>query len=234
MFESILHEMKNRVLLILYSWACNVLVSYLYVNTLLYIFIKPSLLMFTETKFYFIFTDLSEPFHTYFKIILFSSNQLLYFLIIYHTVVFLLPGLYVIEYKTIVKKIKDILVNLMLSYLVVYKYIIPWSWEFFLDINNDKKIPFFFEAKLNEYVCYVCNIYFFTAYSVIGFYIILNYIMNNAKMGENVKNYRKYLYILFIILSSVVTPPDVISQITLIGIVCITFETYVYLFMATN
>ena len=79
MIKKYLYEIKNRLLLIGISWTSNVIISYNYKDTLLYLSIKPSLFLYKTNTFYFIYTDLSEPFYTYIQLVFLISNQILLF-----------------------------------------------------------------------------------------------------------------------------------------------------------
>jgi len=96
-------ELKNRILLVFGMWLCLIVVSYSNKETLLFIFAKPWLtLSVLENSLYFISTNLTEIFISYVQISYFISNQITFFYVLYHLIVFLIPGLYCKEYKAII------------------------------------------------------------------------------------------------------------------------------------
>ena len=94
-------------------------------------------------------------------------------------------------------------------------FIIPTSWGFFLSFQNSYAVNLHFEAKLNEYLRFYLNLYYLILYYssfFVSLFFLFYYSINNLNL---VKNSRKFFYFNFILLSTVVTPPEVISQVFL-------------------
>ena len=98
-------------------------------------------------------------------------------------------------------------------FLSNYK-LIPLTWEFFL---NFKSYYFYnaihFEAKLNEYLNFYIYIYFFcVVYSQIFAFLLF---LQNVFFGTKIQRFRKIYYYIFIIVSAIITPPELVTQILL-------------------
>ena len=237
MFYIFLTEIKNRIILIIYCWLCCLLVCYIFKDNLLYILIKPNLIIYVEKRFYFIFTDLSEPFYTYLKLILFISNQCLYIYVLYNTIMFVLPALYSYEYYILVNKILTINTIIIISIIILYKIILPWSGYFFLSIQQNKNFMFYFEAKLNDYLEYIINIYhIFMSYICILIILIYLTILKYSRetVYTQIKKYRKFIYLILILFSSIITPPDVLSQLLMSLLNITIFEINMYFILIKN
>ena len=76
MFKNYIEEIKNRVILILISWLLSIIICYNYIETIIYIIIKPGLYLYTHNNLYFIYTNLNEIFYTYMYLIITCANHL--------------------------------------------------------------------------------------------------------------------------------------------------------------
>lgn len=123
-------EIQNRVLLLLYGWGFTATVSYFYKETLLFILIKPNFYLIDPIPIYFIFTSLTEILSTYLKLIYFLSNQVLLVCFLYHTLLFLSPGLYSFEYKLLKMVFFISLFFSFCSIFVLNNIILPACWFF--------------------------------------------------------------------------------------------------------
>lgn len=94
-------EIKSRAILLFANGFSVILVGYLYKEIILFVIIEPNLLINIKKSletFYFIFTDVTEVFLIYFKLIIFLSLQILYVYSIYHFFIYLSPALFHFEY----------------------------------------------------------------------------------------------------------------------------------------
>lgn len=224
-------EIKNRLLLTTFSWLCCLIINFYYQNNFIYLLVKPSLCYYKETTFYFVYNDLSEPFYTNLQNIVIFSNQIIFFVIVYHFFKFLSPGLYKSEYVMLNFVFKIGLNIMLILFVIFYKYILPLSWEFFINYQNNQKINFFFEAKFNEYMKLI-----YISYKIISMLTLIGVgllylIMVNKNINNFLIKYRKLIYISIVLISSSVTPPDVISQVFLsFGLISF-FEIFIYTFI---
>lgn len=216
MFYNFIRELRNRFFLLLLAWFSVVMVSYLYKEILIFIFVKPSLSVFKDNSLYFIFTNLTDIFSTYIRLAYFLGNQILFFLFFYHLFTFLAPGLYYFEYKNFIKLFSLSLAFWVCSILILNEYILPFSWQFFLSFQtsiNQSVLSFYLEAKINEYINLYISLYYICSLNFqlfILFFVFLDHIKKNL---ASVKIFRKFFYFSFFLIATFLTPPDVFSQI---------------------
>lgn len=215
-------EIKNRSVLLLSGWVATVLVSYTYKEILLLLVLtkqNTSLIAYTNEMFYFIFTNVTEIFAAYIILIFFMTNQITVLYLCYHIFIFITLGLYKAEYNYLGFIFKICLFVLFFSIIIFNKVLLSFSWDFFLSFQNFatlKSLTLHFETKLSEYLDfyikfhYTCIIYF-------QIFSLLVLFFDNFKdeLLKMVKCFRKFLYYCFVIFSTVMTPPDVFSQIIL-------------------
>lgn len=215
-------EIKNRCLLLSLTWIFTILVSYFYKEILFFICIKPSLY---NDNIYFIFTDIKEVFSVYISLILFLSNQVLLFYLIFHILSFISLGLYKFEYRYLKLLFCTSFFFWCLSLIIFTKILFPASLNFFLGfhfLTSLKSLSFHFEAKLSEYFNFYIMLYYISTFYCQVFVILVfffDYINTNLNL---IKRFRKIIYYLFIFFSTLVTPPDVLSQILFsVCLICI-------------
>lgn len=209
-------EIKSRILLIIISWVITILICYFYKETLLFLLVKLNIKLYYLESFYFISTNLTDVFSVYLQLSYFVSTQLSIFIFIYHFLLFISPGLFEHEYKMLKLIVLMSLFFLSLSILILNIFVLPYVWTFFSGFQTNQyneSINIFFEAQITEYL----NFYILTYYINVGigqvfvfFLLLLNFIENKIKF---INNTRKIFYSIFLIFATIITPPDIISQI---------------------
>nr|YP_009688005.1 SecY-independent transporter protein [Haslea nusantara]QDX17579.1 SecY-independent transporter protein [Haslea nusantara] len=224
-------EFKNRFLLSLTAWLATILVSYFYKETILFLILEPSFQDANQNLLYFIFTNVTEIFAVYFRIIIFLGNHTLIFFTLYHTILFISLGLYKSELKNIAFLAKTSLGVFIISIFFFNKLLLPLSWNFFLSFQSFsflKSLDLYFESKLNEYTTfYITSYYLCVTYCQLFVLLIsfCKYIINNL---IQIKQYRKIVYFSFLFISTLLTPPDIISQIILTINIILIYELLIY------
>jgi len=213
-------ELKNRTLLIALTWVSVMAVSYFYKEVLVFLLVKPNLFAFQQNSLYFIFTNLTDIFSTYLKLIHFVGNQFLLVFSLYHLFVFLTPGLYFFEYKRYAKLFKTSLILWFFSIFILNTYILPLSWNFFLSFQtsiNHSALTFYLEAKIIEYIDLYINLYYVCCLNFQLFILLIIFLSYIKESLDSVKTLRRFFYFGFFLIATFLTPPDVFSQI-LVGI----------------
>ena len=234
-YKNYIIEIKNRWILILYSWLFTILICYIKKELIIYIFIKPCFHLYKENTLYFIYTHLSDIFYTYINIIIVVSIQITIFYILYQSYLFLAPGLYKTELKRIKLSIISLFIIWTFTIILLHSIILPFSWKFFLSFQNNiseiNNFSFFFEAKLNEYVSFVISSFNICIFNLLCVYCIITILNNKSDITNSLKTYRKSIYFILFLLASVVTPPDIISQLFLGILSILLFEIYNILYI---
>lgn len=224
-------EIKNRLVLLFVGWLSTILVSYIFKEALLFIFTKQNMSFTGDAPFYFIFTDVTEVFSVYMTLIFFIGNQVAILYLCYHTIIFIALGLYKTEYKYLVFIFKTCISLFFFSIVIFNKVLFSFSWDFFLSFQNFitlKSLTLHFEAKLSEYLNFyitfycICILYFQTFLLLIFFF---DYFKTEL---EIIQRFRKFFYYCFVVFSTVITPPDVLTQIILSFSIIFSYEILVF------
>jgi sec-independent protein translocase protein TatC len=225
-------EIRNRLALLFLTWCSIILIGYFYKEVLLFLFLESEILKNDEFKIhYFIFTDVTEVFSVYIKLILFISFQILFIYLFYHSFIFLSHGLFIFEYYYLKFLLKIVLAIWVLSILMSKYILIPTMWDFFFNFKNSSFIHFHFEAKLNEYLDFYMGLYYlFIGYCQVFTLLFIYFfsIKNNILL---IKKSRKLFYYFFVLFSTFVSPPEVFSQLVLSFILIFFFELFIFFFI---
>lgn len=227
-------EIKSRFLLLVFTWVVFISVSYIFKEVLLYLFVSR---IYVSGFCYFIFTDVVEVFTSYVFLIFFLSNQVLFLFIFYHLLVFTLPSLTKSESNFFICIFITSSFLFFLSIIVFNSILFPMSLSFFLSFNHFEKtmsLNFYFEAKLLEYLIFYFKFYYMCFfYFQVFLFPILFFKFVNSELRVYA-SFRKFLYCFFVFFSTILTPPDVFSQVVLSFSIVISCEFLVYGFTFKN
>ena len=224
-------EIKNRSILLLFTWVSLLIVCYDFKEPLLFTFIDSN--KYYNNMPYFIFTNVDEIFYVYLRLILFIANQITIIMALYHGLMFLTLGLYYSEYKQLKLILKIFIITWLCSIILLRKIIMPFSWSFFLSFqetnNHLQPASFFFEARILEYFDYFTNFYYLCVMNCQLLTLSVLFLNKISKETGTIKTFRKLFYLVFILFSTITTPPDIFSQIIMSTSLILIYEILVFL-----
>lgn len=157
-----------------------------------------------------IFTGLPEAFFTYLKISLLAGIVLACPVLFYQFWMFVSPGLYRTEKKYLVPIVILSVIFFILGASFGYFIVFPYGFRFFLGFATDtiQAMP-----SMKEYLSFASKMLL-----AFGFVFELPLVLTfMARMGlvsvDFLKKNRKYAILIFFIVSAIITPPDVVTQI---------------------
>jgi len=176
---------------------------------------------------YFLTTDVAEVFVTYIQLSSYIADQITIIFLWCHSFFFLSAGLYKFEYAYLRSITLTTVVCWTACIFMLNNFIFPISWDFFLRFQEYllfQNLTFHFEVKLNEYLIFyksiyhLCNLIF---QAVVLFFIFLDLFRTNVSI---IKKLRKIFYFFFFILSTFVTPPEVLYQLSMSICIILIYE----------
>lgn len=210
-FVSHLTELRQRIIICLVVIGVAFLVTYYFrekVNVFLLLPFKKVMPAGSS----FIFTGVTEAFITYFKIWIITAVAVSSPVIIYQMWMFVSPGLYEKEKRYVYPLI--IWGSLFFAGGVVFCYyiIMPRLYSFFVGFGSDLIIPM---PDLKEYVGLTLKLLVVSGFifemPLIAYFLARAGIIDHHFLARK----RRYAILAAFIVSAVITPPDVISQILL-------------------
>lgn len=212
-------EIRNKFTLLIITLFSTLLVCYWYKDVLLFLVTQMHL---NDVNLYFIFTDVTELFLVYFRLVFFFSIQIATWYLFYHLLSFLSTALYFYEFKFISFLLGSGTFFWFFSSLLSSYILIPFGWNFFLSFQLQQ--GFYFEARLNEYFNFYSNVYFLCLIYCQLLTLLFLFLANIQQNYSYIKKYRKLYYYTFLIFSTLVTPPDLISQILTTLLITLVYE----------
>lgn len=227
-------EIKYRFFFILLNVFVTLFTSYIYKEVLLFLVLKPYNTNYKTSNFflsYFIFTDITEIFSVYVKLVYFVTLQVLFIYFVYHFFIFFSYAMFKKEYQFQKRFLTWCILTFFSSLLILNFIILPLSWNFFFSFQNFISLNFItlhFEPKLNEYLnfclfLYYTCIFYFQFFAILIFFI--NYYSNDL---ISIKKTRKCYYFIFLLFATIVSPPDLFSQLIISLLLIFIYEIFVF------
>ncbi|KAK1928435.1 Sec-independent protein translocase component TatC (mitochondrion) [Phytophthora citrophthora] len=229
-----LFELKYNFFILLITFFYLFIISYYFSDQLIYLLVN-NLLNQNMLK-YFIFTNITEILITNIFIAIFITTFLTIQLGILLIWFFLIKGLYKFENFIFLKfYILFIIFNLFIINFI-FTNIIPHIWNFLLNLNfsNLYLLTVYFEPKINNYFDFIFFSFIYIFIIFIYFFFLFFLIFNNIFKIKTIINLRKFFYFKIILLSSLITPPDILNFLLIYIIFIFIFEIFIYFSIYLN
>jgi Sec-independent protein secretion pathway component TatC len=115
--------------------------------------------------------------------------------------------------------------------------VLPTTLNFFFnfqDIIFKNQLNLYFESKLSEYLSFFVTLNKLTDILAIIFTIIFIYINCIKNYLKFIKKYKKLIFFIFIIITTLITPPDIFSQLILSSFINVTYEIIILITLYIN
>jgi sec-independent protein translocase protein TatC len=178
-----------------------------------------------------IYTGLHEAFVTYLKVAFFAAMFLGFPIIASQIWMFVAPGLYKNEKKAFLPFLVATPVLFFMGGALAYYFVFPMAWRFFLSFEVTGEtggLPIQLEAKVDQYLSLVMHLIF--AFGVCFQLPVLMTLLARAGFitAEQMRDKRRYAIVIAFIAAAVLTPPDVISQVSLAIPIILLYEASIF------
>ncbi len=166
-----------------------------------------------------IYTGLTEAFLTYLKVSFFCGFLLSFPLILWQAWLFIGPGLYDHEKNAFWPVLIASPLLFLMGASLAYYGVCPWAWKFFLSFEmppSPHGLSLQLEARMSEYLSLIFKLIlaFGLCFQLPLFILIL------SKIGvvtlDSLTRNRKYAFLIIVVIAAIMTPPDIISPLSLI------------------
>ncbi len=212
-------ELRNRIIVIVVAFIIAVVFSFTQADYIRHLIASPI------EGFSLVYFSPPEAFMANLRIAVMVGIFLVLPVIIYEILAFLFPGLYKREKKFAVGVSGGILFFFVAGVLFAYFVVMQLVLQFFLGFQTAQLSPTF---NVSNYISFVFNLLL-----VFGLFFqlpVLFWVL--GKMGlitaDTLKSKRKYAILIMLGAAALITPPDVISQVILIGPLFVLYELGVW------
>lgn len=227
-----LTEIKNRFFLMFFSCFFNIALFYSNKeNVLYYVTHKLSRSVFFNES-YFILTGITEIFSLYFNAVIFCVSHFVILQFFYHFFCFLAPSFKTNETYLITKWINRTFFWCLFVFVFLNSVILPnvinVFLKFLLEHNKSSPYPLFFEASLLNFITFYKNLYGYFLYFIFICFFIFTIINSSVFSKYYIKVSRRLFYCFFCVISTIISPPEVFSQIVMFLILILFFEISIF------
>lgn len=176
-----------------------------------------------------IYTNPSEAFITYIKLSFYLAILISLPIFILEFYLFLSPALYENEKKNLLLIIFFTPAFFFFGVIFSYYFALPLALKFFISFEtqgfaNLQNFPIQLETKISEYLNFIFSLFFAFGLTFLSPIFLLFLIKIGFLSIDDLKKKRRFWIVIIFIISAILTPPDVLSQITLSILMILFFE----------
>lgn len=170
------------------------------------------------------YIQLSEAFFYYLQLSFYTALIVNLPFLSYHIFSFIVPGIYKYEMKFIKSLILFFNISFFFIILFYFIYLLPVIVEFFLQFDS---------IMLHQSITFKDYIQFITLILTLAFFTLL---IPFLTFIIKVKGYRKFIYMSLLLISAIITPPDVFSLLltTIPTIILFEIATFIQIIIKTK
>jgi sec-independent protein translocase protein TatC len=208
-FVSHLKELRNRLVVALVGVGAAFIITYIFKENIFAFLMRPFIEVMPPQS-SFIFTSVTEAFITYFKVAIVAALFLASPLVLYEIWMFVSPGLYDAEKRYVFPFIAFGSVFFVAGGLFCYFAVLPTVFHFFVSYASSFIIPM---PSLKEYMNLVLKM--ILIFGLIFQMPLVAYYLSKAGIinYRSLKKKRRYAILAIVIVSAIITPPEVTSQL---------------------
>jgi sec-independent protein translocase protein TatC len=211
-------ELRRRLIFSLLAILTGFIVCYWFAPQVYEFLVRPLAQVTAGENRHLIFTGLTEAFVTYIKLALWSGCFLAFPVIAAQIWIFVAPGLYENERRAFFPFLIATPLFFLAGAAVAYYLVFPMAWKFFLSFEIPGVtggLPIQLEARVSEYLSLSMTVIFAfgIAFELPVILVLLARVglLSSAQLSQ----FRRYATVLIFIAAAILTPPDVLSMLSL-------------------
>ncbi len=210
-------ELRRRLIYALVAVVAASIAAYAFAPEIYAFLVKP-LAQASGGEHRLIYTALTEAFATYLKLAVWTGCFIAFPVIAAQVWMFIAPGLYKNERRAFLPFLVATPVFFLLGAAVAYYAVFPMAWTFFLSFEAPAAagtLPIQMEARVSEYLSLSMSVIF--AFGLAFQLPVLLVLLARARIlsAAKLSFFRRYAIVLIYLAAAVLTPPDIISMLSL-------------------
>ncbi len=229
-FQEHFRELRNRIIFSLLFFVVTFFVCYFFSTKIYEFLLTPFAEIFPDDqKHKLIYTSPTEAFVTYLKLSFYAAIFFSLPIFIAEIYLFLAPALYKNEKKNILLIFFFTPFLFLLGAIFCYYLVLPLALKFFASFENQgfaasSILPIQLEIKISEYFSFVIKLLFGFGLAFISPILLLFLIKVGLLSTNDLRKKRRYWIVIIFIIAAILTPPDILSQISLAIAMTLLFE----------
>jgi sec-independent protein translocase protein TatC len=221
-------ELRNRLMWASGAILVGFVICYLFADHIYAFLVKPLADIYQgQTGRRMIYTGLTEAFFTYVKVAFWAGAFLTFPFVAAQLWLFIAPGLYRNEKQAFLPFLAATPILFFIGGAMAYYVVFPLAWRFFVSFETPGgpgTLPIELEARVGEYLSLVMKLIF--AFGLSFQLPVALTLMGRVGLvsAEALSRNRKFAIVGVFAVAAVITPPDIISQVTLAIPILILYE----------
>lgn len=224
-------EAQYRLFFACFTFFFNTIIIYCFTEQLIFLLGQHQ-----NTNFpHFITTNLPEVFFCFIKLSFFLGFYFSFPIVLLQSWFFLSPALYRYEHRVVKNFLTLSICLFMIGSFSVYKIVLPYCWTFFsgFELNYvNSGVNLQLETRLREYLDFFIQL-LYSLNITINFCLFFSIFLFRFPISTLTK-LRKIIYFLCFIVATIITPPDIISQIFIGAILATLYEFFLFSLLLTH
>jgi sec-independent protein translocase protein TatC len=221
-------ELRNRLIYACAAIFAGFALCYLFADHIYDFLVQPLADIYRgETGRRMIYTGLTEAFFTYLKVAFWAGAFLTFPIVAAQLWLFIAPGLYRNEKQAFLPFLVATPILFFMGGAIAYYVVFPLAWRFFVSFESaggPESLPIELEARVGEYLSLVMKMIF--AFGLSFQLPVALTLMGRVGLvsSEGLARNRKFAIVGVFTVAAIITPPDIISQVTLAIPILILYE----------
>jgi sec-independent protein translocase protein TatC len=212
-------ELRNRLMYAAAAIMVGFMVCYFFADHIYGFLVKPLADLYQgQTGRRMIYTGLTEAFFTYVQVAFWAGTFLAFPFVATQLWLFIAPGLYRNEKRAFLPFLAATPILFFMGGAMAYYVVFPLAWRFFVSFETPGgpgMLPIELEARVGEYLSLVMKLIF--AFGLAFQLPVALTLMGRVGLlsAEQLSKNRRFAIVAVFVVAAIITPPDIISQVTL-------------------